>query len=203
MPRALMPVWSIEKRASRHSASRHRGDGELRGMASRVRSNMTGAPAAIHYELFAAASRRLRVARLVRRSLGWVFFAMSLVFLFGGRSWKAGLGCGSMPLVLAVWFWIDRRVRRAGLECYQHLYKMGYAVCPACEYDLQSVPQVMKCPECGRNVGPEQCWAAWHAKLRLWCGPGAVVPPDVEPSSATASNPPPQTSPLTQHTDSR
>lgn len=195
MPRALMPVWLIEKRASRHSASRHRGDGELRGVALRVRSHMPGAPAAIHYELFAAASRRLRVTRLVRRSLGWVFFAMSLVFLFGGRSWKAGLGCGSMPLVLAVWFWIDRRVRRAGLECYQHLYKMGYAVCPACKYDLQSVPQVMKCPECGRNVGPEQCWAAWRDKLRTWCGLGAVVPPVDELQVVTTSKPPSQTAP--------
>lgn len=155
-------------------------------MASRVRSLVTGVSAAINYGLFAAASRRLPVSLLVRRSLGWVAFALLLVFFFGGRSWIAGLGCALEPLVLAVWIWIDRRARRLGLECYQHLYRMGFAVCPTCEYDLQSVPQVMKYPGCGRNVGREGCWAGWCARVRLWCCQSAPVPPDVEsPSPST------------------
>lgn len=137
----------------------------------------------------------MRTALPIRRILGWVFFALLLVFFFGGRSWVAGLGCGSMPLVFVVGHWIERRVRRLGLECYQHLYRMGYAVCPACEYDLQAVPQAIKCPECGLNVGPEQCWTAWQARLRSWCGQSAVVPPYEARHYLSTSTPPAHSDP--------
>lgn len=49
----------------------------------------------------------------------------------------------------------------------QHLRKIGYRICPACEYDLAGVQESEPCPECGDHSTPDERRERWEEIYRI------------------------------------
>lgn len=180
MPRCRAPTCRSTRKAR---GTRHRGikpwtkDWFVRDVDG-VRSNVGDDPAEKAYERFVSARKRLRAFVLARALLGASLVLILVRFFIGSIG---VVGCAAVPVLAGLVAWTDRRALWTGRECYLSLWALKFGVCPDCEYELWSIANAMKCPECGRHVGPEQCRAAWHSNIKGHCGPGAVAPESLDP----------------------
>ena len=66
--------------------------------------------------------------------------------------WVGGMGCA----------FLATRIANANYDGKKHLERIGFKVCPGCEYDLTALPDSGTCPECGGLYEPEMLKERWR-----------------------------------------
>jgi len=84
--------------------------------------------------------------------IGFGVFHQRWVFAFVPVVWLCAMGVA----------FLATRIANANYDGKKHLERVGYKVCPACEYDLSELPDAGTCPECGGEYEPAMLKERWR-----------------------------------------
>lgn len=95
-------------------------------------------------------------ALFVAGAIAWLVLRRLGVVPRGGVSRWVPLVLGVTPIavLLPLWHWRERRLRRA-------LFASRFRLCTHCAYDVSSLPPTGTCPECGRPYDAPRDVEVW------------------------------------------